>query len=262
MTLTYDKNFFSQMDDEAIRSARVVVPLVNGWLRPQSVLDVGGGTGGWTAAFAASGIADYLCVDGAYVDRKALRVPPDHFRECDLSQPLNLNRRFDLVVCLEVGEHLPAAAAEVLISSLTRHSNAVLFSAAIPHQKGTYHVNLQWPAYWAELFASQGYSCFDCLRPVIWNEPEVSCWYKQNALLYLNEAGLAQATDADQLRRTRVKSPLALVHPEVYLFNMQEFDALRCLYQPPPFGWALKALAKSAKSLVRSQSRRILHHGE
>ena len=54
---------------------------------------------------------------------------------------------------MEVAEHLPREKASVFIDTLTKHSGIVLFSAAVPGQGGTYHVNEQWPKYWNELFS-------------------------------------------------------------------------------------------------------------
>ena len=52
-----------------------------------------------------------------------------------------MDRKFDLVVSLEVAEHLPSECAETFVDSLTGLGPIVLFSAAIPHQGGTNHAN-------------------------------------------------------------------------------------------------------------------------
>lgn len=59
----------------------------------------------------------------------------------DVGAPIELHRRFDLVLCLEVAEHLPASAADTLVRSLTGLGNVIAFSAAIPFQGGANHVN-------------------------------------------------------------------------------------------------------------------------
>jgi hypothetical protein len=46
-------------------------------------------------------------VDGPYVDRRHLMIDGDDFHPADLSQRIDLGRRFDLVQSLEVAEGLP-----------------------------------------------------------------------------------------------------------------------------------------------------------
>jgi SAM-dependent methyltransferase len=250
MNTLYDKRFFARNDRSSLPSAAIIAPIVYEWLQPASVLDVGGGSGGWTAAFAAAGVRDYLCVDGDYVDQATLRIPADRFRVADLSRPLDLGRRFDLAVCLEVAEHLPQSCAGDLMMSLARHADAVLFSAAIPLQSGTHHVNCQWPAYWAEQFASKGYSCFDCLRFKVWNEPRVAPWYKQNALLYLNSSGLEKLPKDSPIHASRVSAPLAVVHPEIHYLELEASEVAR-------LPKAMRRVAKSARASFRYHTRRI-----
>ena len=60
----------------------------------------------------------------------------------------------------------------------------VVFSAAIPGQGGTQHVNEQWQSYWVELFEQQGFGVHDPLRPAIWDDESVDVWYRQNLLVF------------------------------------------------------------------------------
>src|SRR5690348_6943322 len=108
----YTSEFFSAIEQGALQSARVIVPLVLKQIRPKSVLDVGCGQGIWLMAFREQGIEDLWGVDGDYVDRQQLKIPADRFLARDLSQPLDLGRTFDLVVSLEVAEHLKPPAAD------------------------------------------------------------------------------------------------------------------------------------------------------
>jgi hypothetical protein len=102
------------------------------------------------------------------------------FLQVNFSERFRLDRRFDLVLCLEVAEHLEGAQAEILIDSLVCHSDVVLFSGAAPGQPGQHHVNCQWPEYWQHLFNTRGYVCSDRIRWTIWNDSRVEPWYRQN----------------------------------------------------------------------------------
>jgi SAM-dependent methyltransferase len=182
----YNETFFQSHEPGARSSAAATVPLALQYVPAQSVVDVGCGLGTWLAEFAAAGVTDYLGVDGDYVDRSRLAIPPERFLAKDLAQPLEIGRRFDLAVCLEVAEHLPAENADTLVDSLTRLAPVVLFSAAIPYQPGTGHVNEQWPEYWRDRFARRDYVVVDVLRDRLWQNDDVATWYRQNLLLFVN----------------------------------------------------------------------------
>jgi SAM-dependent methyltransferase len=212
----YSRAFFRDVSGGAGRSAQEIVPLILDLVQPSSVIDVGCASGTWLASFRAHGVADILGVDGDYVERERLEIPSAAFRSCDLTQPLLLDRRFDLVVSLEVAEHLPGSCAGQFVDSLTRLGPVVLFSAAIPHQGGTHHVNEQWQDYWAARFRERGYVAVDWLRPQIWTNERVEYWYAQNAILYVEAAHLAAQPALRAAAERSAGLPLAIVHPRRY----------------------------------------------
>lgn len=180
---SYSAGFYEECSAGSKRSAQAVVPLIIDWLRPNSVVDVGCGTGTWLSVFWESGVHDILGIDGEWVDRAKLDVPDTCFQPADVTKPLQIGRRFDLVVSVEVAEHLPAEHAAGFIDSLTSLGPVVLFSAAIPGQGGTHHVNEQWPEYWAALFRARGFIVVDCLRKRLWQRDDIDWWYAQNSVL-------------------------------------------------------------------------------
>jgi hypothetical protein len=109
----------------------------------------------------------------------------------------------------------------------------VLFSAAIPFQGGTHHLNEQWPDYWAALFKNHDYVPIDCIRRGIWGNQQVEWYYAQNVLLF---ASADRVREDSELRRWYEKTDLqqlALVHPIRFLqpFQCGVRDALRLLAQ-------------------------------
>lgn len=96
-------------------------------------------------------------------------------------------------------------------------SDIVLFSAAMPFQKGRGHLNEQWPQYWAALFRSQGYGCLDLVRLKIWRDESIALWYRQNLMLYVKKDMLAQIRGADSAVANAFEPPPGLVHPSMYL---------------------------------------------
>jgi SAM-dependent methyltransferase len=193
------------------------VPLLLGLAEPRSVVDVGCGLGTWLSVFRNRGIEDVHGVDGTWVDPALLEIPRAAFTPADLERPLALGRSFDLAISLEVAEHLPAAAADTFVDSLTALAPVVAFSASIPMQGGTNHVNEQWPDYWAERFEARGYVTIDAVRPRIWGNPRVDWYYAQNLLVFARPAALAVLPVLRREVAGTVRSRLALVHPRGYL---------------------------------------------
>ncbi len=147
---------------------------------PASILDVGCGTGTWLRAALDCGVLDVVGIDGVEIPREQLLLPPEKFLCHNLNAPVDLGRRFDVVTCLEVAEHLEPEVEKVLIQTLTRHADKILFSAACPSQPGQHHVNCQWPDYWQSLFNSEGFICSDSIRWQIWDDQNIEPWYRQN----------------------------------------------------------------------------------
>ena len=210
----YSTAFFHTQQNGSRRSAQTIIPIVQKLVPASSVLDVGCGTGGWLAEFQAAGVRDIVGVDGDYVDLHMLQIPDEQFIAHDLTQPLALGRRFDLVVSLEVAEHLPASGADIFIQSLIRHGDVILFSAAVPYQGGRYHVNEQWPDYWAAKFLACGYVPIDAIRRKIWQNDNVQWWYAQNTILYGNREALGKHP---LLADSGEHSALPLIHPRLYM---------------------------------------------
>jgi len=135
----------------------------------------------------------------------------------DLKEPIPVERNFDLALSLEVAEHLPAHLAPSFVDSLAALSPVVLFSAAIPGQGGTHHVNEQWPEYWAELFRERGFAVIDCIRKTVWQNDAVEWWYAQNLLLFVREDQLEHYPLLRREFNRTASSQLSLVHPKQYL---------------------------------------------
>ncbi len=185
--LPYDTSFFDFIDDSSLSSARAIVPLVREIVPCRSVVDVGCGRGAWLRIFQEHGVERILGLDGSYVDRAKLLVPQESFRQTDLAKPFHIEGSFDLVVCLEVAEHLPQSRSADFVKELCRAAPAVLFSAAIPGQGGTGHINEQWPEFWSEVFSANAFVRLDPIRPAVLTDSRVAFWYKQNAYLYVRE---------------------------------------------------------------------------
>lgn len=93
----------------------------------------------------------------------------------DASEP------FDLALCLEVAEHLPAWHSGKLLDVLTC-ARRVIFSAAHPNQGGIRHVNERAASYWIARLADRGFHLSevdDRLRADV-AALALAPWYKEN----------------------------------------------------------------------------------
>jgi hypothetical protein len=194
-------------------------------------------------------VGEVLGIDGDYVDPSQLRIEAGELLVRDLGRPIGIERRFDLALCLEVAEHLPEARADGFVADLVALAPAVLFSAAIPFQGGTGHLNEQWPEHWAGRFAAHGYLVLDCVRPRVWNDPGVEFWYAQNTLLYVEAATVASDGRLGQAAACTTAEALSRVHPQAYLAKVHD----------PEVGAATIArqVAKAARAAGRGGARRL-----
>ncbi len=211
----YDTSFHADRDERTRASARLVLGKLKEWIDPKSAADVGCGVGTWLAAAKEMGIADVQGFEGPWAKTANLVLKEGEVSFQNLEEKVAMNRTFDLVISLEVAEHLAPSRAAGFVADLAALGDCVLFSAAIPMQGGTGHVNEQWQSYWAKHFADQGFTALDPLRPMIWQDGEIAFWYRQNMLVYAREGSQAAA----DLQKLGFAAPamLDLVHPEQYL---------------------------------------------
>jgi SAM-dependent methyltransferase len=147
----------------------------------RSVLDLGCGIGAYLRLFTNLGIQDILGVDG--LPRSATVLSEVEYRQADLMQPLTFGKQFDLVMCLEVVEHLPAAAATALLDTIARHaSGTILFSAAEPGQPGEGHINCHPLEFWLSEWSMRGWAP-DLSETLSVRALSTLPWFKRNLVV-------------------------------------------------------------------------------
>jgi len=118
--------------------------------RPKSILDVGCGTGLSMDYFRKNGV-DVIGIEGSKLAiSKSKR--PDLIIEADLHNTIDVEKKFDVVWCFEVAEHIHPTHADVLVETIARHGDHIVLSAAQPGQGGCGHLNEQPPEYWIDKF--------------------------------------------------------------------------------------------------------------
>lgn len=217
----YTQEFYASQQTGSLSSAQKILPLVCDVFKPGSVIDVGCGVGYWLSVWQQLNVKDIRGVEGPYVTPDLLKVDRALVSFQDLKEPLNIERKFDLAMSLEVAEHLPATHARQFVQTLSSLSDVVLFSAAIPGQVGTYHINEQMPEYWAALFIEQGFIPVDYIRPRVWGDNKVDLWYQQNILIYIRKEKLVDFPALKDAYRSTQPHFLFRVHPLLYNDKLQ-----------------------------------------
>ena len=108
----YPTDWHTEYGQQTALSAQKILSLMVGNFNVASSVEVGCGDGHWTVEAQRLNVKDTLGLDGPWTDRKTLILDSAHFLERDFTQPFQLDRKFDLAICLEVAEHVTGASSE------------------------------------------------------------------------------------------------------------------------------------------------------
>lgn len=184
----YDSDYYASMEDSVVQSAEAISDSILLDLRPNTVVDVGCGTGALMEALRGRGCQ----VFGLEYSEPALRYCRARgldVRKFDLETDTFVDARiFDVAISVEVAEHLPEKSADRYVDLLTRLSSVIVLTAARPGQGGQDHVNEQPPSYWISKFQSLGYE-YDDEPSRRWRDRwrdsgVVASWYYENLMVF------------------------------------------------------------------------------
>jgi len=103
----------------------------------KTIIDIGCGNGEYTRIFLKNGFA-CIGLDGSPLTPE---LSNNLCKIMDFSESVDIGK-FDLVFCLEVGEHIPSEYEQTFIDNICRASkNDIILSWAVEGQGGTGHVN-------------------------------------------------------------------------------------------------------------------------
>lgn len=124
-------------------------------LAPRTVLDAGCGIGLLVEKLRDRGVAAW----GVDISRYAVEQVRDDIRPyvSVASITEDFGRHYDLIVCIEVVEHLPPEEATDAIVNIAAHTNSVLFSSTPSDFREPTHVNVRPTEHWVEHFARHGF---------------------------------------------------------------------------------------------------------
>ena len=129
-------------------------------IHPQTVLDAGCAMGYLVAALRDRGVEAYGIDISEYAVSKVREDVRPFCRVGSLTEefPADLPQRYDLIVTIEVLEHLYAEDGKKAIANLCKCADTVLFSSTPDDFEERTHVNVQQREYWARLFFEQGFT--------------------------------------------------------------------------------------------------------
>ena len=138
-----------------------------------SIIDIGCGVGSWLKAanqiIGNSSNKKIIGVDKYYNFESSFDCTQYlmDLNDVDLGL-INENKKFDLAVCSEVGEHINPKDSSGLIKTLTNCSDFVIFGSATLRQSGDLHINTRNHEFWVNEFNSLDYVPMDIFRPKFW----------------------------------------------------------------------------------------------
>jgi len=101
----------------------------------------------------------------------------------DLSTPAQL-KKYDCVLCLEVGEHIPAEYEQVFLDNITNHADKIIIlSWAIPNQPGHGHVNCKPNSYIIEKIEEKGFK-YDSIISMVLRDSAMLPWFKNTIMVF------------------------------------------------------------------------------
>ena len=151
------------------------------YFQPKTMLDAGCAMGVLVSEFRKLGVDAYGMDYSDYAVNNADPIARPYCHQGSLADPFpaELPRRFDLVTCMEVLEHMSPEDSRKAVANLCSVTDTVIFCSTPDDFEDPTHINVQEREYWAALFAENGF--FDDLnnRPLFMTSYAV-CYRKRD----------------------------------------------------------------------------------
>ena len=141
---------FNQIEHEEGPFARRLAEWIAEKIKPEKVLDVGCGPGTYVNAIRECGI------QAIGIDNDSRVIGKDYLKHESL---FDTEEKSKLVICLEVAEHIDPELSESVAESVANTvapGGLLIWSAAVPGQGGTGHINCRPRVDWSEMLTSNG----------------------------------------------------------------------------------------------------------
>lgn len=144
-----------QRDEEWLRFFDSIADRIIADIRPGTILDAGCALGFLVESLRARGVDAFGLDISEYAIQNVSPSIQPYCRVGSVTEPFS--RQYDLIVSIEVLEHMPKADSEQAIVNFCQHTDDILFSSTPLDYKEATHFNVQPPEYWAEQFARHGF---------------------------------------------------------------------------------------------------------
>jgi SAM-dependent methyltransferase len=142
-------------NDEWLQFFGTIAERIASDIRPVRVLDAGCAIGLLVETLRDRGVeAEGIDLSDYAIEHAHASIKP-YVRVGSIVE--ELPGRYDLIISIEVVEHMPADQAEAAVANFCRHTDDVIFSSSSTDFGEATHVNVQPPEYWAELFARHAF---------------------------------------------------------------------------------------------------------
>ena len=137
-------NFFGQVADHIVHE-----------LRPTAVLDAGCAKGFLVEQLRERGVEAYGVDISEHAISEVHESVRPYCRVGSLTEPLD--RRYDLITCIEVIEHMPAPDGRIALDNMCSATGRLLLSSSPFDYGEPTHLNVQPPEQWSAILASHDF---------------------------------------------------------------------------------------------------------
>lgn len=263
---TYTKDFLTGIAKQIVSD-----------FHPKTVLDAGCAMGHLVAALRDLGVKAYGVDVSEYAIANVREDIRPFCRTASLSEdfPADLPQHYDLVVTIEVLEHLYAEDGQKAIANLCKHADTVLFSSTPDDFEERTHVNVQQREYWAKLFFEQGFTDDINYRPR-YLTPYASLFRKNTDLVHQIEdyernirmtegeyaKNAADLNQAVQDKETHIQN-LTITHDtERKAWNAQESEYIRAQQELENKNASQKKDLLTQEKEIRKIEQELAHYKE
>jgi SAM-dependent methyltransferase len=196
---------------------------------PPSVLDAGCAMGFLVEALRKRGV-DASGIDiSEYAISQVHESVSDHCSVASLTEPLQ--KRYDLITCIEVLEHLPPTETEKAIANLCAATDRLLISSTPEDFGEPTHLNVQPPEAWSASLAQHGF-LRDLEHDLSYLSPWAACYVRQEEPLAetvrrYDRAWWRLRREATEVRKSLLQTQEQLKEAEGHSTSGQDEEILR-----------------------------------
>lgn len=151
----YSKEYYQSINKDESTQASKLAEVIKEMYRPNSVIDIGCGTGLYLKDIDCYKFGFDFSKDA--FDPEVIQVKREFVVTRDLTQPFEPKSKFDIAICFEVLEHIGSEYSDIIAENISKYADILIVTASPPGQAGLNHVNCQPQWYWNEKFEKLGF---------------------------------------------------------------------------------------------------------